>query len=60
MIGSNSSDYYRRRADQATRLADAATMPTVREIHRDMAARYVALAEAGDAAPARPTLRLAF
>ena len=60
MSGFNSSDYYRRRAEQAAVLAEAATMPTVKAIHRDMATRYTAMAEASADGFGRPMLKLAF
>ncbi len=57
MIGSRDSEYYRRRAEQAERLAAMAKTPQVQEIHRTMAARYRSLVTAD--AP-RPTLKLNF
>ena len=60
MIGLNNSDYYRRRAEQAERLASAATMPEVRLIHRNMAEHYASLAAQSEPAPKRPALRLAY
>ncbi len=60
MSDMNSSDFYRRRAAQAVALADAAKMPSVQQIHRDMAAHYTALAEPDVALPSRPTVVLAF
>lgn len=60
MNGSNSQEYFRRRADQATALAEAATIPGVRSIHRDMASRYRELAEGGEPPAPRPRLSLSF
>lgn len=36
----NNADYYRRRADEARAHADDATLPEVRRVHLEMAARY--------------------
>ncbi|MEG3181359.1 hypothetical protein [Sphingomonas sp. LT1P40] len=47
MHSSTDQDYYRRRAAKARQLAEQATDPGVRLIHRQMLARYEALA-AGD------------
>ncbi len=59
MSNTNSSAYYLGRADRQTRLAEAATTAGVRSIHRELAARYLQLAEAASAAAPRPRLRLA-
>jgi hypothetical protein len=55
MIGSRDNDYYRRRAEQAERLAAAASSPEVQQIHNVMATRYRSLADAQ-----RPTLKLGY
>ena len=60
MTSLNNRAYYRRRAEQAAALADAATMPSVKNIHRSMAAHYTSLAEADLAELSRPMLRLVF
>ena len=54
----NAPEYYRRREQQERSLARAATMPTIAEIHMELAERYAAVAVKAEsnAVPARPKL----
>ncbi len=53
----DNTEYYRRRLDEARERADAAQLPEVRRVHREMAERYSAmLHDAERGAGARPVL----
>ena len=51
--------YYLRRAEEEFAAAEAATLPVVREIHRELAERYSALVQPEARTPAAERQRIA-
>lgn len=54
----NSSDYYRRRAQQSRDYAVSAHSPEVRAIHLDLASRYADLLQKAERLEYRPLLSI--
>ncbi|PXA88716.1 hypothetical protein DMC47_29690 [Nostoc sp. 3335mG] len=55
MAIANNADYYRRRLDEARSRAEAAQLPEVRRVHREMAERYSVMLQDAERGTMRPT-----